>query len=109
MDSVKNFFPKLGKCAQIVPMKIVGRKVIAECDVSPLAKKRLALWIKQLADLRWTTLAHMLDSHPDVKDLGNSRFGFPFSNSGIEVEALAYLELEVICIEKVIEQKAKQG
>lgn len=89
-------------------MKIVGRKIVAECDASPPAKKRLALWVKQLADARWTTISHLKASHPEAKELGNSRFGFPFKNSGIEVEALACLELGVICIEKVVEQKVEQ-
>lgn len=86
-------------------MKIIGRKVLAECEVGPAARKRLALWVKQLKEARWTSFANLRASHPDAKELGNSRFGFRFEDTGIEVEALASLELGIICIEKVVEQK----
>ena len=82
---------------------------MAECEVAPAARKRLALWVKQLKEVSWTSFASIKSSHPDVKELGNSRFGFRFEDTGIEVEALASLELGVICIEKVMEQKRSKN
>lgn len=86
-------------------MKIIGRKVLTESEVTPAAKKRLALWVKQLREARWSSFATIQISHPDAKELGNSRFGFCFEDTGVEVEALASLELGIICIEKVVERK----
>ena len=90
-------------------MKIIGRKVLAESDVSTVAKRRLALWIKQLADARWLTTAHIKENHPDVREIGANRLAFPFASNGIEVETLTCLDLGIICIEKVIRQDAEKG
>lgn len=94
---------------RMFPMKIIGRKVLTECDVSSMAKKRLALWIKQLADTRWLTIDAIKANFPDVRELENNRIEFPFTQIGIQVEALMSLDLEIICIEKVIEQEAGKG
>lgn len=89
-------------------MKIIGRKILAESDVSPHAKKRLSLWIRQLADARWLSFAQMKASFPDAREIGQNQFVFPFKNSGIEVKTLACLDLGIFYIEKVIEHEASE-
>jgi mRNA-degrading endonuclease HigB of HigAB toxin-antitoxin module len=90
-------------------MKIIGRKVLVEADVSALAKKRLALWIKQLAEASWITVEAIKVSYPGISELGNSRIAFHFLQIDVRVDTLMNLDLGIICIEKVTEQEAGIG
>ena len=85
-------------------MKVVGRKILADSDVAPLAKRRLALWVKQMKDARFSSLAHLKVAFPNIRELGNNRVSFPFADSGIEVETFACFDHEIMCIDKIVEQ-----
>lgn len=91
---------------RIIPMKVIGRKILAESDVNSLAKKRLALWIKELVDTRWLNIEAIKMNYPNVKEYENNRLTFNFAHIGIEVETLLSFDLGIICIEKVIELEA---
>ena len=86
-------------------MKIIGRKILAAAEVSTFAKKRLSLWIKQLAESSLMTPQAMRNNYPDATELDSSRFTFNFFQSNVQVVTLINFDLGIVCIEKVIEQE----
>jgi mRNA-degrading endonuclease HigB of HigAB toxin-antitoxin module len=89
-------------------MKIVGRKMLADADVSPLGKKRLTLWIKRVAEARWLSISHIKEEHPDIQEIGKNRLLLPFRSSNIEVEVIVCLSLGIIYVDRISELEGKQ-
>ncbi len=102
------FFPYWETVVDFLPMKVIGRQVLADSDVNPFAKKRLALMVRQLSDGRFPASSDVKVAFPTMRALGNSRFVLPFAESGLTVEVLANFEHQIICIEKITEQEASE-
>lgn len=89
-----------GNVLQFEPMKLVGKKALAEFDAPVLAKRRLTLWCKEVSAAKWSDLKDLLEQHPGARADG-STVRFDFDSQGVYVEALVCYAAAVVCIERV--------
>lgn len=89
----------------LLPMKVVGRKKLADADVTAVAKRRLTLWVRQITDANWDSLSSATVSFPEASVVSGCRIQFPFAQFGLAVISLLNFELGIVYVDEIIELK----
>ncbi len=84
-------------------MKLIGRKILANADVTVLARRRLALWASQVTEADWDSLKSANIGFPQARAIAGGRVVFPFTQFGLAVIALLSFDMRIVCIEEVAE------
>lgn len=84
-------------------MKLIGRKILANADITVPARRRLALWAKQITEADWDSLTSATIGFPQARTINGCRVVFPFAQFGLTVTALLSFEMGIVYVEEVVE------